>query len=374
MPERALVVGGAAATGRHIVAGLAARGYDVTVLHRGVHEPPELAACRHLHADPHFTEPVIEALGSSSFDVVILTYGRIERLAPVFAGRCGRLISIGGVPAYAGFIDPASRWPSGTALLAREDDPPLDPRKVAPPEAARFAARMLAAEQAVLDQHARGGYVATVFRYPRIYGPYNIVSHEWSLARRVADGRSFVLLPNGGLAAFTRCAAANAAHCVLLAIDCERAGGQVFNCGDDEQFALRQWTELVLDALGAKLEIIGMPPALNWIAGQFALYGGAMFDHALVSTAKARDILGYRDVVSPRVAIGESARWWSQHGTEATRGMVVRDRFDYAREDRVRDSLAALAAAWPRPTGEQQPAHSYPHPKVPSTGSDHHGR
>ena len=85
MSKTALIVGGAGATGQHIVRGLAARGYDVTVLHRGVHEPAYLLPYRHLHADPHFAEPVLQVLGRENFDVVVLTYGRIEQLAKVFA-------------------------------------------------------------------------------------------------------------------------------------------------------------------------------------------------------------------------------------------------------------------------------------------------
>lgn len=55
---RALVVGGVGVTGTVIVEELLKRHYEVTVLHRGVHEaklPPQV---KHIHADPHWREEI----------------------------------------------------------------------------------------------------------------------------------------------------------------------------------------------------------------------------------------------------------------------------------------------------------------------------
>lgn len=374
MSKSALIVGGAGATGKHLVDGLTRRGFEVTILHRGVHEPEYLAPYRHLHADPHFAQPVIEAIGNESFDVVVLTYGRIEQLAKVFAHRCERLLSVGGIPAYRGFVDPASNWPRGVPILAHEDGAPVDLDLIESDKARAFVRKMLAAEQAVLDEHTRGSYRGTVFRYPRIYGSQSIVSQEWSLVKRVLDKRPFVLLPNAGLAISSRCAAANAAHCVLLALDGDNAGGQIFNCGDDDQFSLKQWTEIVMKALGVDIEIIGLPANLNHVAPQFALYGGTMFDHALISTAKARTLLGYKDIVTASNAIAESARWWFTDGPAYVASTIARDAFNYGLEDHVYRRMAALPPGLPLAEREALPFHSYPHPKEPSEMKDHHGR
>src|SRR3546814_4388031 len=71
------------ATGVPIAHGLRDSGYDVTILHRGVHEPDEIASFRHIHADPHFGSSVSDALGDARFDAVILGYGRVAELAPL---------------------------------------------------------------------------------------------------------------------------------------------------------------------------------------------------------------------------------------------------------------------------------------------------
>ncbi len=373
MSKTALIVGGAGATGKYLVDGLVRRGFEVTVLHRGVHEPDCLAPYRHLHADPHFAEPVRQAIGAENFDVVVLTYGRIEQLAKVFAHRCNQLMSVGGIPVYRGFVDPESAQPGGVPLLAKEDQDVVDPAHIRDDKARSFVQKMLAAERAVLDQHGCGAYRASIFRYPRIYGPQSIVSQEWSMVKRVLDRRPFVLLPNAGLSVTSRCAAANAAHCVLLALDHAGAAGQVFNCGDDDQFSLLQWTQIIMEALGARLDIVGLPPQLNRVAPQFGLYAGSMFGHALMSTDKARRLLGYQDVVKATDAIAESARWWFSNGAQHVDSVIARDAFDYEQENKVYGLIEGIAAAVPV-VDRGLPSHSYPHPKTPSQSKDHLGR
>src|SRR3546814_20748354 len=67
----ALVVGGTAATGVSIVAGLRERGYDVTIYHRGTHELPELDDLEHIHGDPHHRATIAADLGTRRRDVVV---------------------------------------------------------------------------------------------------------------------------------------------------------------------------------------------------------------------------------------------------------------------------------------------------------------
>ena len=62
---RTLVIGGSGSTGIPVLQGLLDRGHDVTMLHRGVHEPAELPEVRHLHADPHFAQTLAEAVGDA---------------------------------------------------------------------------------------------------------------------------------------------------------------------------------------------------------------------------------------------------------------------------------------------------------------------
>jgi len=164
---RALVVGGTGATGQLVVAGLVERGYEVTILHRGTHEPPELLGVAHLHADPHFEAPLREALETRDFDVVLGMYGRAAIVSGVVRGRCDHYISISGAPVYAGYNSPGLTAPFGMAIGASEDGTLADAMSVAAevaPIGVSFARRILSTEQTVPANHPS----ATIFRSPMI--------------------------------------------------------------------------------------------------------------------------------------------------------------------------------------------------------------
>jgi nucleoside-diphosphate-sugar epimerase len=371
---RALVIGGSGATGIHVVDGLSERGYEVTVLHRGVHEDPALAGLRHIHADPHFAAELESGLEGESFDVVIAMYGRLEMIAGVFAGRCERFVGVGGTPVYAGMLAPDSVRPQGVLINAAECSPLADPATIVNERTAHFASRLRSAENAVMNGHADGRFWATHLRYPLIYGRHSLRPIEWSVVKRVLDGRQHLLLPSGGLPITSRCAARNAAHCLLLALETPAAGGEVFNCADEEQFSLAQWAEIVAWTLGKELQRVDIPEPLHWVVAHMFLAGGTTSKHALFDIGKARSILGYKDVVRAHDALAETATFLAQKGLSAEQEHAVFDPFDYELEDRVIARLAAVAHEFGAEQHPSEPVHIYAHPKSPGTNPDHRGR
>lgn len=371
---KALLVGGTGPTGPHLLRGLLARDYDVTALHRGVHETDDPPDVEHLHADPHFRETLEPALAGRTFDLVLATYGRIRLIAEVVAGRCQRFIGVGGIPIYTGFYEPESAVPYGMKVLSAEDDPVVaEPGETA---AAHFSNAIYRAEQRVLELHADGAFAATYFRYSTIYGPRQVMPREWSVVRRVLDGRRTIIVPDGGLAIESRCAAINAAHCVLLAIDRPSASaGQIFNCADDDQLTLRQWIECLANAVGGTLDIVSVPDSLA--APARVLFPRlTASSHRLLSTAKAREHLGYTDVTPAWQALAETAQWYRAHTVTHETHPRFPDRFDYAAEDRLVGAYNAhiaeiqLANVWTDVPRE----HDYAHPRQPGLSADHRGR
>jgi hypothetical protein len=69
MTHSALLIGGTGPTGPPIALGLAARGYEVTILHSGGHEIPEVHHLRHLHGDVFSEEGLRAVLTSGTFDL-----------------------------------------------------------------------------------------------------------------------------------------------------------------------------------------------------------------------------------------------------------------------------------------------------------------
>jgi nucleoside-diphosphate-sugar epimerase len=370
---KALVVGGSGPTGPHVVAGLRERGFEVTIFHRGVHELPELDDLEHIHGDPHFRETVEDALAGRRFDLVIAMYGRLRNVADAVAGFCDIFIGVSGVPVYRGYLEPDASWPRGVPVFADETaDTGGDDGETPRTAAARFTRAIGSAERAVLDLGKSGAFRATLFRYPRIYGPRQLNPFEWSVIKRVLDERPFMILPDNGLTVETRCATRNAARHLLLAVDHgKEAAGEIFNIADEQQYSLRQWTQLTSSFAGRELEIVPLPFALAGPAKD--ILGRADDDNALVSAEKAKRLLGYADAVSAREALKEAVEWYVQHPPADTETMS--DKFDYRLEDGLVDQYqqaTAEIAATQSPA--VAPPHPYPHPKQPGMLRDEHGR
>lgn len=367
---RALVIGGTGPTGPHVVSGLRARGHDVTIFHRGTHEIPALAGVEHVHGDPHFAESIEDALAGREFDIVVAMYGRVRHLAPALAGRCGRFISIGGVPVYRGYFPRPGEPPLPVPVT--EDHPVV--RAAGDDPALRFSRRLAEAEDVAFAAHPG----ATILRFPMIYGPNNARPHEWPVIRRVRDGRRRMIVPDGGGQIITRCAARNAAEFVLAAVDRPRASaGQVYNCGDPVAWSLRQWIEAITGLLDAELELVAIPADIAVEAATTLLpLANTTATHVVLSTAKAERELGYQPAVEPLAALAETLEWYDANpGLDPGASPSMADRFDYACEDalieRYREAAPRLRDSVPqRPA---PPVHSMPHPKAPGR-TDARGR
>jgi nucleoside-diphosphate-sugar epimerase len=354
MTETALLIGGTGPTGPPIALGLEARGYDVTLLHSGRHEVPEVEHLRHLHGDVFSEEGLRAVLDGLTFDVVVAAYGRLRSIAEVLRGRIGRILSIGGAPVYRGFFDPGVHRPAGLPIPTRED------AELAAEADDGKSYRIGRTEQLLFEAHP----TATHFRYPYVYGPRQLAPREWCVVRRILDGRPVLILPDGGLTIIPYGYTENLAHALLLAIDQPEASmGEVFNCGDDEKLTIRQVVELITDELDHEWELLSMPADLAVPARP--LLQCYRSTHRYLDTSKLRAVLGYHDVVPARGAVRLAARWLVDNppvpgGYEET---ALQDPFDYAAEDRL--------AAWWRAAVADPPELGYE--ELPGYGKSYAG-
>lgn len=371
---KALLVGGTGPTGPHLANGLVERGYELTLFNRGLHSAPNLPEHQHIRADPHFRETIDEALAGKEFDVVVATYGRIRHLAEALSGRCRQFISVGGTPAYLGMLAPEKCRPFGARVPAREDEGLATEKFGEDEPSARFSNMIWDTEQKIMAVAGKGGFSATHFRYPRIYGPRQPSPPEWAIVKRVLDGRKHMILPDGGLEIQPRCAAINAAHSVLLAIDKPaQADAQIFNCADDDQFTWRQIVEIIVDIVGGDMQVYSMPERLAKPARALSPLQNVP-SHCLLDTSKIRALLGYKDVIPAREALLESIQWLLSN--PIADDQFSRDPFNYAAEDRL---IAAYEKAIEEiervaPFELPEASHLYAHPKKPGLELDHKGR
>ena len=338
---KALVIGGTGPTGHFIVNGLLRRGYDVAMLHTGRHEVAEIPdSVEHIHTDPFSEAALREAIGNRTFDLTLAAYGRLRRIAELMKGCTGRFLSIGGAPAYRGYMNPGVLHPQGLPIPTPEDAPLLT---VEAEDAKGW--RVVKSEQTVFEHHPS----ATHFRYPHLYGPYQLAPREWCIVRRILDGRRSIIVPEDGLS-INHCGyVENVAHAVLLAIDRpDASAGQIYNAGDERLLTLRQVIEVIAQALDSELEIVSMP----W---QFAIPARPMISqasttHRVLDLTKLKTQLGYSDVVAPERGLEITARWLKAHPLDPNGGeaRILQDPFDYRAEDE-------LIAAWKNSCAQMPP-------------------
>ena len=347
---RALVIGGTGPTGYHIINGLLRRGYSVTMLHSGKREIPEIPEdVEHIHADAYSADSFKNALNNQTFDLCISNYGRLRMIAEITAGRVGRFISIGGVPVYRGYMNPELFKPAGLPVPISEDAPVV---KLEVEDDKGW--RIVRTEEAVFEFHPG----ATHFRYPYVYGPYQLVPREWCIVRRIIDNRPHIIIPEDGLTLHTFGFAENLAHAILLAVDKpEIASGKIYNCGDEEVLTLRQVVEIIAEALGHKWKIVSMPWHLAVPARPLMMQ--PLPTHRFLSIAKIQNELGYHDVVKPADAVAFTARWFMENTCErgGTEEMVLQDPFDYEAEDKLIAAWKKLLDALPEITFKQEPGY-----------------
>lgn len=324
--ETALVIGGTGPSGPFVVKGLVDRGFETTILHSGNHEPPEIPPeVEHIHTDAYDPDKVRAALEGRNFDVCVATYGRLRRNAQILAGRVGQFISVGGFPGYQGYMNAPLFDPPGFPVPTREDGPRVDD-----PVQDEKGFRIARTEDQLFEAQPR----ATHFRYPWVYGPRQPAPREWSIVRRVLDGRERIIVAEDGLSLSSFGYVENLAHAMMLAVDQpEKAAGQVYNAADQQVLSIRQVIEVIARSMGHRFDIVSMPWEIAWPARP--LVAQPWTTHRIVSIGKLEAELGYRDLVPPHEALARTAKWLAENrpAPGGVEEMVLQDPFDYAAED-----------------------------------------
>ena len=295
---KVLVVGGTGPTGPAIVAGLEARGHEVTICHTGSHEVAEVEHLRHIHVDVRDHDLLASTIGSETWDTAIVTYGRLRTISDVLAGQVGHFISVGGGPAYRGYFDPSRYEPPGLPAPVRED------AATSTEDDDGTSYRIAATEQQVFAHQPE----ATTFAIRGCTGRASWRHGGRSCAASSTNGPT-LSCPTVAPCS-TRSAMSRISLTILLAVDQpEAAKGEIFNVADDECLSLRQVVDLCRCArarLGTDLDA-GRPARPAW-----PLLAGPSSHHRLYDTSKLRSRLGYADVVPARGG-SQNACWLAEH-------------------------------------------------------------
>lgn len=170
------MLGGTEFVGRAVTEEALARDWQVTVFHRGRHDPPKGVSV--LHGD-RASEDGLSALGAGEWDVVVDTWSgapsAVRDAARLLAGRAGRYVYVSSRSVYA-FPTPAGQSEDGPVVDGSADDGgEVD-----------YARLKRGGELAALDAF---GERALLVRAGLIIGPYeNIGRLPWWLSRMARGG------------------------------------------------------------------------------------------------------------------------------------------------------------------------------------------
>lgn len=365
-----LLIGGSGPTGPLVVNRLLAEGYSISVLNTGRHPVDFDAPVERLIADPNFIEPVQDAVRGRHFDTVVASYGRLRLVAEALRGHTEHLIGVTST-FYPNWIDPpATLRPTSESGIAREWDVTyLDEASAMPPSSpldpvGKFGQRVVETDTALQWAHLKGDFIGTVLRYPRVYGPRQPGATEWSIIRRLLDGRRRIIVPEGGFLLQSILFSDNAARIIHAAVrDRNASGGQVFNCADPEPITHRKWIRLIAETMQKDVEIVSVPSALARPAWPYARWPLTIGHHILDTSNLKR--LDYTPVPVAS-ALHRTVEWYLEN--PEARGTSVepqlRDTFSYDLEDRI---LAEMDRAGAEIAGMDFPdfdmSHYYAHPR-----------
>jgi nucleoside-diphosphate-sugar epimerase len=291
--------------------------------------PPQV---EHIHTNPFKIDELAAAVGGRTFDIVYSMYGRLRDITPWFVGRTGKFVAVGGMPSYHGYAVPQLLWPPGMPVPTREDAPSSDV------DENEKTAKMVASEELVFEHHP----TATMFRYPLIYGPGQILPREWMVVRRVLDGRRRMIVADGGLTLRTVGYGANVGHALALVADNQQvAAGKIYNVADEQCLTTAQTIMVLAAALDVEMELVSMPAAMATPARPFLVSEHTL--HQQMGVDAIRFELGYRDPTPVVDALAITARYLRDNPVK--RGSIteqrLQDPFDYAAEDALIETFQA---------------------------------
>jgi nucleoside-diphosphate-sugar epimerase len=338
---RVIVIGGTGFIGPYVVKRLSSLGHNVTVFHRGKHEPALPFGTVHVH-DPIGARPVTRfprELTALACDVVVAMHLVGEKdsrgLADAFRGIARRVVALSSGDVYRayGVVRGTEPGPPDPGPLT-EDAPlrtalyPYRGGRAGPYDPETYE-KILAERE--IARHA--DLPATILRLPVVFGPGDDQHRFFATVKRIDDGRPAILLEER-LAGWrwTHGYVENVAHAIALAVDRENAAGKIYNVGEKEAPTVAERVQRIADAAGWKGKIVALPAA--------ALPPGLVlplhFEQPIVyDTSRLRKDLGYEEPVSEREALAKTIAWERANPPAA----VDPTEFDYAAEDRAMTSL-----------------------------------
>ena len=334
-----LLIGGAGFIGSQLLPLLTGEGHQVAVFHRTRKSLP--SAVEQITGDRNNLADYRNDFRRNAPDVVvdlILSNGSQAReLMDVFRGMAGRALALSSGDVYR-----------ATAVLHSLDSGPLQAMPLTEESDLRTSKNMygpetldrlrhvfawlgneydkIPVEEAVLSDPALPG---TVLRLPMIYGPGDPLHRLFPYLKRMEDRRPFILLDEQAASwRGPRGYVADLAVAIALAATSDTAAGRIYNVAEEHAYTEREWVERIGHAMGWRGEVIEVP--FDRMPDHLKLPGNYK-QHWIMSSARIRGELGFRESASAESALEKTIAW-----ERANPPAVDPAQFNYAAEDAAR--------------------------------------
>lgn len=285
---RVLVIGGTIFIGRRAVRMLKDAGHDVAVLHRGTHEPEDLADLVHIHGDRNELGAVKADIENFAPDVVWDNMAMFKKDAEAVVDTIGtgvRYVMTSSMDVYKAYG--SLHHGVQTEPIPADETAPVRPERY--PYRGQFPGMDDYDKLDVEEVYLAAG--ATVLRFPMCYGPNDGQRREWYVLSRVHAGRKKIPVGSGTWLT-TKGFAHDIANGTKLAIENDGVRGEIFNFGEHLVYPYGQWTQMILDAAGSDAELVRVPD--EKVPEDLGVTG-IVPQHFVCDCAKARHVLGYTD-------------------------------------------------------------------------------
>jgi nucleoside-diphosphate-sugar epimerase len=340
-----LCIGGTGFIGSFAIPQLLRSGHSITVFHRGSAAAPK--GVEEILGDRNALDQFREKFREKRFDVVadfVLSSERQARqLMETFRGMVHRVVALSSMDVYRAWGVHYGLEPGGLEPLPVNEDSAVRTNPPYPPEVLARLRGMLPwvdddydkvrVERTILGSKEVAG---TVVRLPMIYGPGDYIHRLYPIIKRIDDGRRYILLAENVAPVRTpRGYVEDVATGIALAIT-SGAAGRIYNVCEPEAFSELEWARKVAAAVGwngdfAVLPVEKTPEHLRWP------YNTAQ--HLVVSSARIRSELGYREVVPQAEAFQHTIAWERANPPQ----QQMMQPLDYAAEDAAIESLKLSA-------------------------------
>jgi nucleoside-diphosphate-sugar epimerase len=335
---RIVVIGGTNFIGPHVVAILHRLGHEITVYHRGHHEPDLPPGVRHIHSSLagipvlHFPSEIIDPAP----DVVLHMFpvGEDDARAAMtrFAGIAGRMVALSSGDVYRAYGRLLGTEPGMAEPLPLDENAPLREalypyrHMAAGPADWTFHYDKILAERSVMSHPNLEG---TVLRLPAVYGPGDPYRRLRPYIKRMDDRRPAILLESAQAGwRWTHGYVENVAQAIALAVVDDRAAGRIYNVGEAE-------TPTVADRVRRIGGLVG------WNGAVVSLESDRLPSHLrapyqprqdlVMETSRLRDGLDFVEVCSTDEGLRRTIEW-ERANPPATGDPGV---LEYAAEDAV---------------------------------------